>query len=92
VATHGTEVLLVTSGERWSEIEGEWRVGLRNDLRGRDTDTTGWIGGVALTVASIVVALVAITLGLLAKHRKKVRPSTPAPIPGFFSETVNREP
>ncbi len=87
VATQGTEVLLETSGARWSEIEGEWRVALRNDLRGRDTDTTGWIGGVALTAVSVLVALVAITLGLVAKHRKKERLPTPAPIPGFFSET-----
>lgn len=86
VATHGTDVLLETSGERWSEIEGEWRVALRNDLRGSDTDTTGWIGGVALTTISILVALIAITLGLIAKHRPKRRLETPAPIPGFFSD------
>ena len=87
VANYGTGVLLETDGERWSEIEGEWRVALRNDLRGRDTDTTGWIGGVALTAASILIALVAITLGLISKHRRTVRKATPAPIPGFFSET-----
>jgi hypothetical protein len=90
VATYGTEVLLETSAVRWSEIEGQWRVGLRNDLRGRDTDTTGWIGGVAITAISILVALVAITLGLVAKHRKEERLPTPAAIPGFFSETDDR--
>ena len=92
VATYGTEVLLETGGARWAEIEGQWRVGLRNDLRGRDTDTTGWIGGVAITAMSILIALVAITLGLVAKHRKRERLPTPAPIPGFFSDTVDRKP
>ncbi|RLE15882.1 MAG: hypothetical protein DRJ28_02965, partial [Actinobacteria bacterium] len=72
-------------GERWSQIEGEWRTALRNDLRGSDTDSTGWIGGVALTVISVIVALIAIVLGLWAKHRKRARPQTPSPIPGFFS-------
>jgi len=87
VDTHGTEVLRETDGERWSQIEGEWRVSLRNDLRGRDTDTTGWIGGVALTTGSVLVALIAITLGLIAKYRTKRRRETPPPIPGFFSES-----
>jgi hypothetical protein len=85
VATYGTDVLLETDGDVWSEIEGEWRVSLRNDLRGRDTDTTGWIGGLALTVGSVVVALIAIALGLWAKHRRKAREETAPPIPGFFS-------
>jgi hypothetical protein len=87
VATYGTDVLLETDGDRWSQIEGEWRVALRNDLRGRDTGTTGWIGGLAFTVTSVLVALIAIMLGLWAKHRKKARPETPAPIPGFFSHS-----
>ncbi len=85
VSTHGTDVLLETDGERWSQIEGEWRVALRNDLRGSDTDSTGWVGGVVLTVTSILVALIAIVLGLWAKHRKRARTTTPPPIPGFFS-------
>jgi hypothetical protein len=87
VATYGTDVLLETDGERWSQIEGEWRVALRNDLRGRDSDTTGWIGGVALTITSVLVASIAIIVGLWTKHRKRQRPTTPAPIPGFFSES-----
>ncbi|GMQ94327.1 MAG: hypothetical protein BMS9Abin12_1815 [Acidimicrobiia bacterium] len=87
VETHGTEVLRETDGERWSQIEGEWRVSLRNDLRGRDSDTTGWIGGVALTTGSVLVASIAITLGLIAKYRRKRRRETPPPIPGFFSES-----
>ncbi len=86
VASYGTDVLLETDGDTWSRIEGEWRVGLRNDLRGRDTDTTGWIGGVVLTVASVVVAAIAIALGLFAKYRRTERTETPPPIPGFFSE------
>lgn len=86
VETRGTDVLLETDGEVWSEIEGEWRVALRNDLRGRDTDTTGWIGGVAVTVGSIAIALAAIAAGLWAKHRRRDRAETPAPIPGFFSD------
>lgn len=87
VSTYGTGVLLETDGERWSQIEGEWRTALRNDLRGSDTDSTGWIGGVALTVISVLVALIAIVLGLWAKHRTKPRPQTPSPILGFFSES-----
>lgn len=86
VATHGIEVLLETEGARWSQIEGEWRVALRNELRGRDTDTTGWIGGAVLTASALLLAVIATTLGLIAKHRRKLRPKTPAPIPGFFSE------
>lgn len=86
VASYGAEVLLETDGARWSEIEGEWRVALRNDLRGRDTDTTGWIGGGAVVVGSLLVAAAAITLGLASKYRRKRRAQTPAPIPGFFSQ------
>lgn len=85
VSTYGTDVLLETDGERWSQIEGEWRVALRNDLRGSDTDSTGWIGGVALTVVSVLFALITIVLGLWAKHRRRDRTVTPPPIPGFFS-------
>ncbi len=85
VATYGTDILLETDGDVWSDTEGEWRIALRNDLRGRDTDTTGWIGGVALTAAAVVVALIAIALGLWAKHRRTNRAETPDPIPGFFS-------
>ena len=87
VTSHGTEVLLETDGDTWSEIEAEWRVALRNDLRGRDTDTTGWIGGVALTVVSLLVAVTALTLGYISKHRRRPRTETPPPIPGFFSES-----
>jgi len=87
VATYGTDILLETDGDVWSDIEGEWRIALRNDLRGRDTDTTGWIGGVVLTVVSVVIALTAIALGLWAKHRRTERTDTPDPIPGFFSRS-----
>lgn len=87
VTSYGTEVLLETDGDTWSEIEAEWRVALRNDLRGRDTDTTGWIGGVTLTVVALLVALAALTLGYISKHRRKTRTETPPPIPGFFSES-----
>ena len=86
VGEHGTGVLLETDGSVWTEIEGEWRLALRSDLTGRETPTTDWILGVAIVVAIIVVALVAIALGLYSKHRKKERVATAPPVPGFFSE------
>jgi hypothetical protein len=86
VAENGSEVLLVTDGDRWKEIEGEWRVALRSDLTGRDTPTTDWMIGVAVAALILLVALVAIGLGLYSKHRRKDRAVTPPPMPGFFSE------
>jgi len=86
VAEHGTEILLETDGAVWKEIEGEWRIGLRSDLTGRDTPTTDWVFGVAIAVAIVLVAVIAIGLGLWSKHRKKGRPVTDPPLPGFFSE------
>jgi len=86
VAEHGTEILLETDGVVWKEIEGEWRIGLRSDLTGRDTPTTDWVFGVAIAVAIVLVAVIAIGLGLWSKHRKKGRPVTDPPLPGFFSE------
>jgi hypothetical protein len=86
VSEHGTEILLETDGAVWKEIEGEWRIGLRSDLTGRDTPTTDWVFGVAIVVAIILVALLAIGLGLWSKHRKQERAVTAPPLPGFFSE------
>jgi hypothetical protein len=86
VAQHGTEILLETDGDVWKEIEGEWRIGLRSDLTGRDSPTTDWVFGVAIAVAIILVAVVAIGLGLWSKHRRKKRAVTAPPLPGFFSE------
>ncbi|MCL1588734.1 MAG: hypothetical protein M3092_09955 [Actinomycetia bacterium] len=86
VTEHGTEILLETDGAVWKEIEGEWRIGLRSDLTGRDTPTTDWVFGVAIAVAILLVAVVAIGLGLWSKHRKKDRAATAPPLPGFFSE------
>jgi hypothetical protein len=87
VATHGTDVLLESDGDRWSEIEAEWRVALRADLTGRTTPTTEWIVGVSLVVGLLVVASVAVGLGIWSKHRRKQRPETSAAIPRFFSES-----
>jgi hypothetical protein len=86
VATYGTQILLESSGERWSEIEGEWRSALRADLTGRTTPTTDWIIGISLAVAAVVIAAVAAVLGFWSKRRRKRRSPTAAPIPGFFSE------
>jgi hypothetical protein len=87
VATYGTDVLAETDAATWSRIEGEWRTALRADLTGRETPTTGWIGGVAIAVGIVSVAIVAIALGLISKYRRKRRVETPKPIPGFFSES-----
>ncbi len=86
VATYGTEILLESSGARWSEIEGEWRTALRADLTGRTTPTTDWIIGISLSVAIVVIAAIAAGLGFWSKRRKRQRTPTAAPIPGFFSE------
>ena len=86
VAQYGTEVLLETDGAEWTRMEGEWRSALRADLTGRDTPTTDWVLGVAIAVSIVVVALIAIVVGLYSKHRKKDRIPTPPPVPGFFSE------
>lgn len=87
VATYGTAILAEKDPATWSRIEGEWRTSLRADLTGRDTPTTDWLLGVGVAVGIIVVAIVAITLGLISKHRRKKRVETSPPIPGFFSES-----
>ena len=87
VATYGTDILLETNGARWSEIEAEWRQALRADLTGRTTPTTEWKVGVAIAAGVLVVAAIAIGLGLWSKHRKKERPDTAPAIPGFFSDS-----
>lgn len=86
VAENGTSVLLETEGAVWTEIEGEWRIALRSDLTGRETPTTDWAYGVAIVILIVFGALVAIGLGLYAKHRRKERPATASPMPGFFSK------
>ena len=86
VSSYGTDILLESNGDRWSEIEAEWRVALRADLTGRTTPTTQWIAGVAITALLLLIALVAVVLGLWSKHRKRDRPPTKAAIPGFFSD------
>lgn len=87
VEQYGTPVLLETDGARWSEIEGEWRVALRTDLTGRSTPTTDWMIGVAVVAGVILVAIIAIILGLWSKHRKVERPPSEPAIPGFFSDS-----
>ncbi len=86
VSQRGTGVLLETDGAVWSEIEGEWRSALRADLTGRETPTTDWALGVGIAALILVVALIAIGLGLYSKHRRKQRAVTAPPVPGFFSE------
>ena len=86
VETRGTQMLSQTDDARWSQIEGEWRVSLRNELRGRDDPTTGWVGGGAVVIGVLLVAMMAITLGLISKHRRRRHRPTPQPIPGLFSE------
>ena len=87
VATYGTDILLETDGARWSEIEAEWRTALRADLTGRTTPTTEWKVGVAIAAGVLVVAAIAIGLGLWSKHRRKERPDTAPAIPGVFSDS-----
>lgn len=86
VSEYGVDVLVEDGGDRWSEIEAEWRVALRAELTGRTTPTTEWIVGVAIAAGVLVIALVAIGLGLWSKHRRKPRPVTDPAIRGFFSE------
>jgi len=45
------------------------------------------IGDVGVAVGIVMVAVVAIALGLISKYRRKRRIETPEPIPGFFSES-----
>jgi hypothetical protein len=86
VAEYGNAILVETDGARWSEIEAEWRVALRNDLTGRTTPTTEWVIGVAIVTIVLIIAIAAIGLGLWSKHRRRHRPDTAPAIPGFFSE------
>lgn len=87
VGAYGNEVLLETSGQRWSEIEGEWRQALRADLTGRTTPTTEWIVGIALAILVIVGGASAAALGIWSKRRRRRRPETSEPIPGFFTKS-----
>ena len=81
------DILLVTDGATWAEIEGEWRTALRVELTGRSTPTTGWKIGIAIIVTILVVGIAVATISVLQKRRRKKRPPTDAPIPGFFVDT-----
>ena len=76
VAEHGTEILLETDGAVWKEIEGEWRIGLRSDLTGRDTPTTDWVFGVAIAVAIAKTSPAAMT-----EHKTTIPCSSPSQAP-----------
>ena len=86
VTQYGNEVLLESDGDRWSEIEAEWRVALRADLTGRTTPTRDWIVGVSIALLIVLVALGAAAAGVWSKRRRRARPPTADAIPGFFSE------
>lgn len=84
--TRGLDILLVTNGAAWAEIEGEWRTALRIELTGRSTPTTGWKVGIAIIVTILVTGIAVATISIVQQRRGKRRPPTEAPIPGFFAD------
>jgi hypothetical protein len=82
--TRGMDILLVTDGAVWAEIEGDWRTALRVELTGRSTPTTGWKMGIAIVVTILVTGTAVATISIVQQRRAKKRPPTDAPIPGFF--------
>ena len=82
--TRSTDILLVTEGAVWAEIESEWRTAMRVELTGRSTPTTGWKIGIAIIITILVVGTAVATISVVQVRRQKKRPPTEAPIPGFF--------
>jgi hypothetical protein len=86
--TRGMDILLVTDGAAWAEIEGNWRTALRVELTGRSTPTTGWKIGIAIIVTILVTGIAVVTISVVQHRRRKKRPPTEAPIPGFFVDNL----
>jgi hypothetical protein len=86
VAEHGSDVLLTTEANVWSDIESDWRTSLRFELIGTADPSSGWKGGLIVVISVLVVATAMVSFGLWRKYRRTAQPSTGAPIPGFFSD------
>ncbi len=68
----------------WTDLEARWRNTLTIELMGTDQPTTTWKGGLAIAIGIVLVAMIAVALGLISKRRGRNRPETEDPIPGFF--------
>lgn len=68
----------------WTDLEAGWRDALTIEIMGTDQPTTTWKAGLAIAIAIVVGAAIAVAVGLYSKHRRRHRPETPEPIPGFF--------
>ena len=68
----------------WTDLEARWRTALTVELMGSEEPTRTWMGGLAIAIGILVVAAMAIALGLISKLRGRGRPETGEPIPGFF--------
>lgn len=68
----------------WADLEAGWRRSLTIELMGTEEPTRTWMGGLAIAIGTVIVALIAIALGLISKRRGRGRPDTEDPIPGFF--------
>ena len=73
VASEGPEVLADTDADTWQGREALWRQSLVSDLTGRTEPTTGWISGISLAVAVLVVAAVLAIGGFVMKRRRNRR-------------------
>jgi len=72
----------------WTDLEARWRNALTIELMGSDQPTTTWKGGLAIAIGIVLVAMIAVALGLMSKRRARNRPETEDPIPGFFESTA----
>lgn len=68
----------------WTDLEAGWRRSLTIELMGTEEPTRTWMGGLAIAIGIVIVALIAIALGVISKRRGGGRPETEEPIPGFF--------
>ncbi len=87
VEHHGPGVLLTTDNATWQAIESDWRTDLRIELTGSAEESTGWIGGAVLVIAVIVIGVIMATIGIIRKRRRRPRPDSGDPIPGFFVDS-----
>ncbi len=84
VTEEGAEFIMNPDPAVWTDLENRWRTSLTIELMGTEEPTRTWMGGLAIAVGIVVVAAIAVALGLLSKLRGRGHPETEAPIPGFF--------
>lgn len=71
VVENGVESITSLDAAEWSTREEAWRSSLVTDLTGRTEPTTGWISGITIAAAAVIVTLVLAIGGFISKRRSK---------------------